>query len=160
MAIKSGFLITIDRMQPEDLEQVLAIETMSFSSPWTEEMFKSELWGKTLSENLVARAILLPGARPQVVGYTCLWIVGEDLHINNIAVHPRFRRQGIATRLLNAAFDLARKRGARRALLEVRASNTTAQALYQRLGFRVVGRRRRYYTDPVEDALLMAKEDL
>jgi len=160
MVIERGFLLTIDRMQPEDLDQVMAIEAIAFTAPWTEEMFKSELWGKTLSENLVARATLFPGARPQVVGYTCLWIVGEDLHINNIAVHPRYQRQGVATRLLSVAFDLARRRGARKALLEVRVSNTAAQALYQHLGFRVVGRRHRYYTYPVEDALLMAKEDL
>lgn len=160
MAIESGFLMTIDQMQPEDLDQVMAIEATSFSAPWTEEMFKSELWGKTLSENLVARAILFPGARSQVVGYACLWIVGEELHINNIAVHPRYRRQGVAKSLLSFAFDLARRRGARKGLLEVRVSNTAAQALYQRLGFKVVGRRRWYYTYPVEDALLMAKEDL
>ncbi|MBI3989802.1 MAG: ribosomal protein S18-alanine N-acetyltransferase [candidate division NC10 bacterium] len=160
MAIESRFLMTIDRMQPEDLDDVMAIEARSFSTPWTEEMFKSELWGKTLSENLVARAVSVPGARTQVVGYTCLWIVGEELHINNIAIHPRYRRQGVAKSLLSFAFDLAKRRGARKALLEVRVSNTTAQALYQRLGFRVVGRRHQYYTSPVEDALVMAKDDL
>lgn len=160
MSPQSGLLIKVDRMKPEDLEEVMAIEVASFSLPWTEEMFRSELSVKERSENLVARAITEEGKRPQVVGYLCLWVVGDELHINNLAVHPQHRRQGIARRLLAAAFEIGRKQKTKTAILEVRGSNKAAQALYESLGFKVVGARRHYYAHPSEDALIMRRDGL
>ena len=160
MVAESEFLIKVDRMQSSDLDEVMAIEVQSFSLPWTEEMFLSELKGGEHAENLVARAVLEEGAKPQIVGYICLWVLKEELHINNIAVHPQFRQHGIAKRLLSYAFELGRKKGAKSAVLEVRASNRAALTLYEKFGFKVAGVRRRYYSHPTEDALIMRKDDL
>lgn len=151
--------LDIQPMRREDLPEVLTIEVASFPLPWTKEMFESELARRDLSEALVAR---LPdaGTPPPIVGYICGWVVGEELHINNIAVNPRWRRRGIAGALLTAALDRGRARGARCAFLEVRASNVGAQALYRRFGFEPAGVRRRYYNHPIEDAVIMRREAL
>jgi [ribosomal protein S18]-alanine N-acetyltransferase len=147
----------ITPMRRDDLPDVMAIEIASFALPWTEEMFLNELSRGTLSELFVAR---LPGAGapPPLGGYICLWLVSDELHINNLAVHPRWRRHGIAAALLEAALAHGRADGARAAFLEVRASNAAAQGLYRRFHFAPVGVRTRYYTHPVEDALIMRRE--
>ena len=151
--------LLIEPMGRGDLPEVLAIEVTSFSLPWTEEMFATELARGTLAEVLVAR--LLPaGAPPPVAGYICVWVVSDELHINNLAVHPRWRRRGIAAGLLRAALDHGREGGARSAFLEVRASNVGAQGLYRKFGFEPVGVRPRYYTHPVEDAMVMRRRGL
>jgi len=91
----------------------------------------------------------------RVVGYLCLWEVAGELHITNVAVHPTVRRRGIARTLLGGVLDDARQRGLRLVVLEVRPSNAEALGLYDSFGFRVVGRRRGYYYDTGEDALVM-----
>jgi len=82
------------------------------------------------------------------------------MHINNVAVEPRRRRRGVAGALLEAALDHGRLGGARRAFLEVRASNRAAQSLYRRFGFQAAGVRKRYYDHPFEDAVIMRREGL
>lgn len=151
--------VVIEPLRREDLPEVLAIEVASFALPWTPEMFESELARGDISENLVAR-LAEAGTPSPVVGYICVWVVGEELHINNLAVSPRWRRRGIAGALLEAALDRGRARGARCAFLEVRASNVGAQALYRRYGFESAGVRRRYYDRPIEDAVIMRREGL
>jgi len=148
--------LLIEPMRREDLPEVLAIEVVSFSLPWTEEMFANELGAGTLAGVLVAR---LPGAGapPPVVGYICIWLVSDELHINNLAVHPRWRKRGIARELLRAALQHGRSGGAHAAFLEVRASNVAAQGLYRKFRFEPVGVRPRYYTHPVEDAVIMCR---
>jgi ribosomal-protein-alanine N-acetyltransferase len=143
-------------MQSEDLEEILRIEAASFSQPWTREMFQTEL-SPGMSLALVARS---EGEGGELLGYLCGWVVRDEFHINNVAVEPEYRQQGIGKRLILEALTRAVKRGARTASLEVRASNVAAQVLYRRLGFTVVGRRRRYYSEPVEDALLMRRDHL
>ena len=151
--------LLIEPMRREDLPEVLAIEVVSFSLPWTEEMFANELGAGTLAGVLVAR---LPGAGapPPVVGYICVWLVSDELHINNLAVHPRWRKRGVARELLRAALQHGRRGGARAAFLEVRASNVAAQGLYRQFHFGPVGVRPRYYTHPVEDAVIMCRMGL
>jgi ribosomal-protein-alanine N-acetyltransferase len=151
--------LLIEPMRWEDLPEVLAVEAVSFALPWTEEMFANDLARKDLSEALVAR---LPdaGVPPPVTGYICAWVVGDEFHINNLAVDPRWRRRGIAGALLRAAMERARVRGARCAFLEVRASNVGAQALYRRHGFELAGVRKGYYDRPQEDAVIMRRESL
>jgi ribosomal-protein-alanine N-acetyltransferase len=95
-----------------------------------------------------------------VVGYLFTWVVAGEFHINNIAVAPEHRGQGIADALLRVGLGEAVARGARVAVLEVRESNAPARALYARWGFAMAGRRKRYYSHPTEDALLMRCEDL
>ncbi|HSB68862.1 MAG TPA: ribosomal protein S18-alanine N-acetyltransferase [Candidatus Methylomirabilis sp.] len=149
--------VLIEPMRREDLPEVLGIEAMSFGLPWTQEMFESDLDRGALADLLVAR-LAGAGVPPPVAGYTCVWVVGEELHINNLAVDPRWRRRGIASALLATILERGRERGARCAFLEVRASNAGAQALYRRFGFRPAGIRKGYYSHPPEDALIMRRD--
>jgi ribosomal-protein-alanine N-acetyltransferase len=151
--------LLIEPMRRQDLPEVLTIEVASFALPWTEEMFENDLARGDLSQAWVAR---LPeaGTPPPIVGYICTWVVGEELHINNVAVAPRWRRRGIAGALLAATLEQGRARGASSAFLEVRASNIGAQTLYRRFGFEPAGVRRRYYDHPIEDAVVMKREGL
>jgi ribosomal-protein-alanine N-acetyltransferase len=150
--------VTLDLMRPADLPEVMAIESLSFSEPWTEEMFLHELSSDRIAEVVVARVEGRSGSR--IAGFLCAWVVGGELHINNIAVHPGYRRRGVASQLLEETLRRAKARGADAGYLEVRASNDAAQALYEQYGFTVVGRRRNYYDRPREDAVLMRKEPL
>ncbi len=150
----SECLLVIDAMRPEDLTRVLAIEVTSFSLPWTREMFEGDLTREDVAVMLVAR-VPGQGVPPPIAGYICTYLLTDELHINNLAVHPRWRRCGVARALLEAALARGRQDRARRAILEVRASNVAAQALYRSFGFETAGIRRRYYAQPAEDALVM-----
>jgi ribosomal-protein-alanine N-acetyltransferase len=142
-------------MVAEDLPEVLDIERASFLSPWSEQMFREEL-GNPLSMCIVAQE---RGSGPAgLLGYLCAWYAASEVHIMNLASHPRVRGRGVARHLLRGLVAEARSRGAWRIFLEVRESNRPAQALYISEGFQVVGRRPRYYTDTGEDALLMVLE--
>lgn len=141
----------IRRMGGGDLPGVLAIEELSFSSPWSENTFRGEIQNTPVSFPLVV--IRKPGER--VVGYIIFWHVRDDVQINNIAVHPDFRGQGIAETLMRFVIDKVRREGATFMTLEVRRSNTAAAALYKKLGFEVLGERKNYYTMPDEDAFVL-----
>ena len=136
-------------MRAEDLDAVVAIERLAFTLPWSRGAFLYEM-----EQNRVARCWVMRDDG-QVVGYACLWEIGEETHITNIAVHPGFRRRGIARALLSHILEDARRRAARLVGLEVRPSNHEARPLYESFGFRVVGRRKGYYYDTGEDALVM-----
>jgi ribosomal-protein-alanine N-acetyltransferase len=133
-----------------DLDEVLTIERASFSNPWSRDMFLWELQNAGISYGYVLRE---PGGG--VAAFCTVWIVQDELHINNVAVDPRHRGQGVGLALLRFVLRLAAGLGARRATLEVRRSNVAAQRLYERLGFRPAGVRRKYYSEPVEDALIL-----
>jgi ribosomal-protein-alanine N-acetyltransferase len=136
-------------MHAADLADVLVIERASFSMPWSRGAFLYEI-----EQNQVARCWV--GRQDgRIVGYICLWEVADELHVTNVAVHPDLRRRGIARALLQSVFARARASGTRMVMLEVRPSNTEALPLYESFGFRVVGRRRGYYYDTGEDALVM-----
>jgi ribosomal-protein-alanine N-acetyltransferase len=94
-----------------------------------------------------------------VAGFCSFWIVCDEMHINNMALRPQCRAQGVGTALLRSAIAAATGLGARRAILEVRASNAQARRLYERLGFYIAGTRRAYYTHPVEDALILWRDE-
>jgi ribosomal-protein-alanine N-acetyltransferase len=144
--------ITIDFMKKEDLDQVLAIEQASFSAPWSRNLFLSEFRSLRVSNLMVA---LADGPVRTVVGFIVFWTVEDEMHILNLAVAPQSRRQGIARKLALTALAHARRKGAKRAFLEVRASNAAAQKLYSGLGFTGMSIRRDYYDSPVEDAVVM-----
>lgn len=141
--------IAIERMRAADLEEVLPIERASFSMPWSRGAFLYEL-----EQNRVARCYVVR-ENGRLIGYICLWEVADELHITNVAVHPGLRRRGVGRALLSAVLDDARQRKLRLVVLEVRPSNVEALGLYESFGFRVVGRRRGYYYDTGEDALVM-----
>ena len=141
--------LTAGPMAVSDLDQVLDIERASFPTPWTRAAFCYEI-----EQNKVARCTVLRGRRG-IVGYLCLWEIGHEIHITNLAVHPEWRRRGVARKLLGSALLEGVARGVTLAFLEVRPSNTRALALYESLGFQVIGRRNGYYFDTGEDALVM-----
>ena len=141
--------LTAAPMAVSDLDQVLDIERASFPTPWTRAAFCYEI-----EQNKVARCTVLRDRRG-IVGYLCLWEIGHEIHITNLAVHPEWRRRAVARQLLGAALAEGVARGVTLAFLEVRPSNTRALALYESLGFQVIGRRNGYYFDTGEDALVM-----
>ena len=141
----------IAHMTAEDVPQVAALEKLCFSDPWSEKNIASEL-DNPLSCWLVA----LDGET--VAGYVGSQTVLDETDMMNIAVHPDFRRQGVARALIPALVEELKKRGSRCLTLEVRASNAPARALYEKLGFVHMGTRRNYYRNPKEDALILRKE--
>jgi len=140
---------------PDQIDDVLAVEESSFSNPWTRDMYLSELENRGVSFCFLAR-----DDAQRIVGFCSFWRVLDELHINNLAVLPAMRRAGIGSALLTRVLQEGAIMGARRATLEVRRSNTAARLLYERFGFAIAGIRRAYYTNPVEDALILWRDGL
>jgi [ribosomal protein S18]-alanine N-acetyltransferase len=136
-------------MRPSDLPQVVAIEKATFPVPWTYRNFVQEVQENPFACNRVVRA----GGRVQA--YACTWVLDGEVRINNIAVRREARRRGHGEALLRHLMELGRSLGCTQATLEVRPSNGPALALYMKLGFQVVARRKGYYSDTHEDALVM-----
>ena len=148
--------VRIEPMRVADLDVVLRIERASFQTPWSRRAFLHELERNRVAGLWVARAADPgDGGAVHVVGYLCLWAVADEVHITNLAVDPEWRGAGIARLLLGTLLVHHRQAGAQRAFLEVRPGNVEARRLYGGLGFREVGRRRGYYVDTGEDALLL-----
>ena len=144
--------VTIDLMQKADLPAILAIEKVSFASPWTAGMFTEELENK-LAQCLVIR-INYEGK--SVVGaYSIFRLIADAAHLHNLAVKNEYKRQGLAQGLMEAMKNIAMQVGIGARTLEVRESNKEAISLYLKCGFVVKGRRPLYYTDTQEDALIM-----
>ncbi|HEX7120762.1 MAG TPA: ribosomal protein S18-alanine N-acetyltransferase [Gemmatimonadaceae bacterium] len=139
---------TVRAATTADLDAVAAIEAATFSSPWSRRSF-GYLVGADIADFLVAELGSV------VAGYAVVYFGGDQSELANLAVAESYRRCGIGRLLLESAMARARARGAREMFLEVRASNHGAQELYASKGFRPVARRRAYYSDPVEDALVM-----
>ncbi len=141
-------------MRPDDLDQVMAIEGASFNAPWSRQLFLREFRNPAVSTLLVA----LDGGQSSrtVAGYMVFWVVADEMHITNLAVAQKERRQGIGEALARSGLRSGHRKGARLAFLEVRASNSAAQVLYSRLGFVQAGLRKGYYDNPREDAVVMA----
>jgi [ribosomal protein S18]-alanine N-acetyltransferase len=137
----------------EDLDGVLAVEAESFTNPWTREMYVWELQNRSVCHIYVVRTPECP-----VAGFCAFWLVFDEIHINNVAIRPQFRGHGMGTALLRHILAEGTRLGAKRATLEVRASNDPARRMYERLGFHVAATRRHYYTNPVEDALILWRE--
>lgn len=143
--------MTVTAMTLQDISAVMEIENRSFPTPWSDSSFRHELL-----ENPYASLFVVKSAdRPRVIGFACVWIIDEELKINNIAVHPRWRARGVGTRLLRFLLEFAAAQRCREVTLEVRPSNEPARRLYEKAGFRQVARRKNYYSDTHEDALVM-----
>ena len=138
-----------------DLDGVLDVEAESFSNPWTRAMYAWELQNRSVCHIYVVRT---PSCR--VAACCAFWLVFDEIHINNVAVLPRYRGRGIGTALMRFVLEEAKRLGATRATLEVRASNAAASRLYERLGFYTAGVRPNYYSSPVEDALILWRDNL
>ena len=144
-------MIKIEKMTLAHIAQVAALEKLCFSDPWSEKSVAAELENE-LSLWLVA----VEGDR--VAGYIGSQTVMGETDMMNVAVHPDYRRQGIGQALVTALVETLKEWGSHCLTLEVRASNVPAIGLYQKMGFTEAGRRRNYYRNPKEDALILRKE--
>jgi [ribosomal protein S18]-alanine N-acetyltransferase len=154
--IGDGGGIEIRGMTDRDLDAVLEIEKASYPVPWRRGMFEAELREKDRSRLWVAR----DGASGRLAGYVCFWLLFDEIHLLNVTVGPEFRNRGVGRELIRRTLEYGRENGARKANLEVRASNPAALRLYEGFGFEAVGVRPRYYRAPPEDGLVMVLEDL
>lgn len=141
--------VLVRLMTEKDLDQVMAIETQSFPNPWRRSFFASDIFRPDA-------LCIVAEDNSGVIGYLVAW-GREEVHIANIAVAAAFRRQGIGTRLMEAALQFARHQGAKNVYLEVRASNTAAQKFYRKFDFIPTYTRRGYYENG-EDAIVMERE--
>jgi [ribosomal protein S18]-alanine N-acetyltransferase len=146
--------LLIRKMTLEDIPAVVALDQISFSLPWPERSFRFEV-----TDNLSSRCWVAE-LDERLVGMLVAWLLVDEIHIATIATHPDFRRQGIARRLLTHTLQRAMDEGAQSSFLEVRESNLAAQEMYRQFGFEVTGRRKRYYKDNDEDAILMNLDPL
>ena len=146
--------VAIRKMKIDDVDQVVAIDQVSFSLPWPERSFRFELTDNPASRCWVAEA------NGRIVGMIVIWLLIDAAHIATLATHPEFRRQGIAKKLLTHALKHLMDEGAQSSFLEVRESNIAAQEMYRQFGFEESGRRPRYYKDNGEDAILMTLDSL
>jgi [ribosomal protein S18]-alanine N-acetyltransferase len=137
-----------------EIDAILAVERASFTNPWTREMYLAELDHQGVAFFYVAR-----DAGRRIIGFCSFWRVLDELHINNLAVLPECRRLGVASALLARVLEVGASMGSRRATLEVRHSNDAARRLYGGFGFVVAGVRRGYYTNPIEDALVLCRDE-
>lgn len=152
---------SLSRITEEDIDEVLAIERVSFGSPWSRGALLSE-FGRKDACNYAVRCSDLSGDKPVldasgIIAYICCRMIADEMHILKIAVSPGWRHKGVALWLLETCLAQAAKKGAGATFLEVRPSNLAAIGLYSKLGFDIVARRPRYYPETREDALVMTK---
>ena len=138
-------------MRAADLPQVMLIEFATFTMPWSEATFRGLL--RRRDSDLIVADI-----KGEIAGYAVFWAVMDQGELGNVAVDDDHRGKGIGSKLIEAILDRAEERGVREIFLEVRKSNLRAQDLYKDFGFTEVGRRKNYYLEPLEDALVMKKE--
>ncbi|MBN8210877.1 ribosomal protein S18-alanine N-acetyltransferase [Bacillus sp. NTK071] len=141
--------VSFRSMTVEDIEAVMHIEQATFPTPWSRTAFYNEV-----VINHFATYLLLEVGE-DIAGYCGVWVIIDEAHITNIALHPDFRGMKLGEALLKRAIDFAKSRGALKMTLEVRVSNTIAQNLYRKYGFEEGSIRKNYYTDNQEDALVM-----
>lgn len=141
-------MIVIREMSEEDIEGVLTVERESFSTPWTKRLFYDEL----LNPHTIYFICCFDGT---VAGYGGMWHVLDEGQITNIAVKKEFRRRGIGSKILDEIIRWSGKNNINVIELEVREGNSGALALYEKYGFKAVGKRKNYYRNPLEDAVLM-----
>jgi [ribosomal protein S18]-alanine N-acetyltransferase len=139
-------------MTVEDLEEVLEIENDSFSFPWSRNSFYKEITDNGYAYYLVCR---LKGSQ-RIIGYGGIWTLFDEAHITTLAVHSLYRHTGVGTLIIINLINNALREGANRVFLEVRDSNREARNLYEKLQFKVIGKRKNYYFD--EDALVMLRD--
>ncbi len=148
---KSVTLLELKPLTDQHLPAVLELDQLCFGGLWTLADYQRELD----SPNSDLLGLFVPVGLQTLVGFGCLWAILEEAHITVLAAHPHYRRQGLGQMLLIALLQAAFERGLERATLEVRASNSSACILYQKFGFKTAGRRRGYYQDTGEDALIL-----
>ena len=149
-------MIVVERVRDADVATIAAIERRSFSDPWSERSFRDVLSHPRLYFACI-RDVAGDGSASPVLGYVVAWFASGQGEIANLAVDPVVRGRGIGAALLDAALEEARRQSTTEIYLEVRDSNLRARQLYESRGFAEVGRRRRYYRQPVEDAVILRR---
>ena len=144
---------TFHTLSEEHLDEIMEIERLSFTTPWSRLAFIHEIE----SPHSIFEVMTLNG---RLIGYGGFWLIADEAHISNIALHPDHRRRGLGRKLLTRLLGQAVERGAAKATLEVRPSNEAAQRLYDSFGFKMIAVRKNYYTDEREDALIMWNDDI
>ena len=144
-------LLELKRVSRDQLSAVLELDQLCFGGLWTLEGYQRELD----SPNSDLLGLFVPVGPHFLVGIGCFWEILDEAHITILAVHPQYQRQGLGQALLYSLLTLATDCGLERATLEVGASNSAALSLYQKYGFKTAGRRRGYYKDTGEDALIL-----
>ncbi|MBE5819804.1 MAG: ribosomal-protein-alanine N-acetyltransferase [Clostridiales bacterium] len=142
-------MIQIHKMTIQDLEQISHILNTEFDDFWNENLLKSEI------ENPNSKCIMAK-SNDEIVGFACIWKAVDDIHVTNIVVKKIYRNQGIGSLLLKELIEISNKENVVSITLEVNASNLPAQNLYEKYGFKVLGRRKKYYNG-IEDAIIMTK---
>lgn len=134
-----------------DFDRILEIEQAAHPTPWTRDVF-----GREFELDISHVWVVETGSDAEVVAFLVFWVVHDEVHVLNVAVDPAFRRIGIATSTLQHLEEVSRKHSASFITLEVRHENRAAIALYEALGYEIIGRREAYYADTGEDALIMS----
>ena len=137
-----------------DIDAIVRVDNACFNTPWSIDAIKHEI-----CENKLADFMIACDEENNIIGYIGIWTLLDECQINKIAVMPEKRKIGIGKTILNHVIELTRDMGVKSWYLEVRESNTAAQALYRSAGFSSVGTRKNYYINPVEDAVLMSLEE-
>jgi len=141
--------ISIRKATKKDIDRICAVEKASFTTPWSKEAFRKEL-----STNRFAHYYVLELGK-EIVGYAGMWIILDEAHVTNVAIHPKYRGLKLGELLMRSLMANAKILGAKSMTLEVRVSNDVAQRLYRKLNFKEQGIRKKYYADTMEDALIM-----
>ncbi len=140
--------LIIEMMTSKDIDGVFEVEKNCFEHHWSKELFKKEL----INENARYLVAKLGG---KIVGYVGIWLILDEGHITNVAVHNDYRGQKIGDKLVQALVNLCKENNINSMTLEVRVSNIVAQNLYKKYGFKLAGIRKEYYSDNKEDAMIM-----
>jgi len=141
----------IKKMKYEDLDFIIEIENNAFSNPWTLTMFREEI-------NKQQSYVIKSTKTDLVIGYICGRKILDEYHITNLAVSQEFQRRGLGTRLVKYIIGKMKLRNCREFYLEVRKNNLRALRMYLKIGFMIVGVRKEYYSEPVDDAIIMKYE--
>lgn len=152
--------LQIRPMATEDLTRVHALDKKCFSTPWTLKIFRFEVEENPASYQWVAEIKTEDSRQADLAGAIVVWLLVDEIHIATLSVDPAHRRRKVATKLLCTALRAGLALGAVTATLEVREGNLGAQRLYQKFGFHPEGRRKRYYQDNGEDALILTLHKL
>ncbi|MGO5066554.1 ribosomal-protein-alanine N-acetyltransferase [Clostridium sporogenes] len=139
----------------EHIDGVMEIDNLSFSVPWSRNSYETELKNK-----FAKYIVVLDKKTNKVLGFAGMWLIIDECHITNIAVHPNYRKLGVGNILMNEIIAICKEQNISGITLEVRESNTPAKNLYYKYGFKDSGIRKGYYADNNENALLMWKTDL
>ncbi len=154
-------ILALAPITPEQIPEIVALDKLCFGGLWTEDGYLREI--ESPKSSLFALSVAKPNAvnyQSKIIGICCLWSIVEEAHITLLGIHPDYRGQGLGQLLLCVLFKDALKRGLKWATLEVKANNYPAISLYQKVGFKIVGKRKGYYQPTGEDALILWNKDL